>query len=167
MEHPKNKILITAEAVSKVNLWKSSGNKVVFTNGCFDILHKGHADYLFRAKALGDKLVVGVNTDNSVKRLGKSASRPLQDEQARAFILASLAAVDMVVLFDEDTPLELIKSLLPDILVKGADYKEEEIVGYKEVTSNGGEVKTLSFIEGYSTTNIENKIIESFKKGKL
>jgi D-glycero-beta-D-manno-heptose 1-phosphate adenylyltransferase len=165
MEHPKNKILTKEEAISKVKQWKTSGNKVVFTNGCFDILHKGHADYLYRAKNMGNKLVIGVNTDNSVRRQGKSTSRPLQDEQARAFILASLEAVDMVVLFDEDTPLELIKSLLPDILVKGADYKAEDIVGYKEVTSNGGEVKTLAFIDGYSTTSIENKIIEAHKRG--
>jgi D-glycero-beta-D-manno-heptose 1-phosphate adenylyltransferase len=165
MEHPKNKILSLEEAIATVKAWKTTGQKLVFTNGCFDILHKGHADYLYRAKSLGDKLVVGVNTDNSVRRQGKSASRPLQDEKARAFILASLAAVDLVVLFDEDTPLDLIKSLLPDILVKGADYKAEDIVGYKEVTSNGGEVKTLSFIEGYSTTNIENKIIEAHKCG--
>ena len=100
MEHPKNKILSLEEAVATVKTWKDSGQKVVFTNGCFDILHKGHADYLYRAKSLGDKLVVGVNTDNSVRRQGKSVSRPLQDEQARAFILASLAAVDLVVLVD-------------------------------------------------------------------
>jgi rfaE bifunctional protein nucleotidyltransferase chain/domain len=137
---------------------KNQHKSIVFTNGCFDILHKGHVDYLAKAADKGDCLIVGVNTDFSVKRLGKSLSRPIQDEDSRAYLIASLESVSIVVLFNDDTPIQLITSILPHVLVKGADYKPESIVGYKEVVENGGRVETIAFIDGYSTTAIENKI---------
>jgi rfaE bifunctional protein nucleotidyltransferase chain/domain len=129
----------------------------VFTNGCFDLLHLGHVDYLEKARQLGDKLVLGLNTDTSIKRL-KGEERPLQDEMARARIMASLLFVDAVVLFSEDTPYELIKLVQPDILVKGDDYTPDTIVGADIVKAKGGEVKTVSLVKGYSTTNIVAKI---------
>jgi D-glycero-beta-D-manno-heptose 1-phosphate adenylyltransferase len=137
--------------------WKALGQKIVFTNGCFDLLHLGHVDYLEKAKQLGDKLVLGLNTDASISRI-KGADRPLQDEVSRARVMASLSFVDAVVLFDNDTPLELIKAVLPDILVKGDDYSITQIVGHEIVLANGGEVKTVPLVKGYSTTNIINKI---------
>ncbi len=140
---------------------KAKGKSIVFTNGCFDILHKGHVDYLAKAANKGDCLIVGVNTDESVKRLGKAPSRPIQDENARAFLIAALHSVSAVILFNEDTPLELINAIVPNVLVKGADYKPQDIVGYDIVTKNGGSVETIDFIEGYSTTAIENKIKNS------
>jgi len=147
-------------------VWKFKGDKIVFTNGCFDIIHRGHIDYLAKASDLGGQLIVGINSDASVKRLGKSISRPLQDEQTRALILASLHFVSGVIIFDEETPLDLISFLKPDVLVKGADYDATEldkenkkyIVGSDDVKANGGEVKTIAFLEGFSTTAIENKI---------
>ena len=138
----------------------SRNERIVFTNGCFDLLHLGHVDYLAKAKDLGERLIIGVNTDSSVKRL-KGEHRPLQDENSRLHILAALQSVDAVVLFDEDTPYELIKEIEPDILVKGADYKIENIVGYDIVVSRGGSVQTIEFIEGYSTTLIEKRILNS------
>lgn len=140
---------------------KDQNKKLVFTNGCFDILHAGHVTYLNQARELGDALVLGLNSDDSVRRQGKSLSRPLQNETGRSLVMAALACVDAVVIFDEDTPLELIKLLQPDVLVKGADYAIENIVGAAEVLANGGEVKTLSFLEGYSTTAIEKKILKA------
>ena len=140
---------------SPFSVFRSQGLKVVFTNGCFDILHRGHVEYLSKAADMGDVLVVGLNTDASVKRL-KGEGRPINDEQARALVLASLSFVDAVVLFDEDTPYELIKAIRPDVLVKGADYKPEEIVGYDIVTSYGGKVETVPLVEGYSTTQLLN-----------
>jgi D-glycero-beta-D-manno-heptose 1-phosphate adenylyltransferase len=137
--------------------WRALGQKVVFTNGCFDLLHLGHVDYLEKARQLGDKLVLGLNTDASISRI-KGADRPLQDEVSRARVMASLSFVDAVVLFDNDTPLELIKAVLPDILVKGDDYSITQIVGHEIVLANGGEVKTVPLVKGYSTTNIINKI---------
>ncbi len=163
MRHPKSKILSLEDAVKIIAAQKTFGKRVVFTNGCFDILHRGHLEYLMEARQLGDFLLVGVNSDNSVRRLGKSPSRPLQDEQGRALAIASLYFVDLVIIFDEDTPHKLISTILPDILVKGADYNPEDIVGYKEVTDNGGTVKTIPFIEGYSTTSIEQKILKENK----
>ena len=130
---------------------------MVFTNGCFDILHYGHLHYLIQARELGDRLIIGLNSDASVSRL-KGEHRPIQDLRTRQMMLASLEFVDAVVLFEEDTPLNLIKNLLPDILVKGGDYSPETIVGAKEVRDSGGEVKVLSFIPGYSTSSIEQKI---------
>src|SRR5688572_25525204 len=142
--------------------WRNQNEKVVFTNGCFDLLHLGHIDYLEKARQLGSKLVVGVNTDASVSRL-KGPSRPLQDEMSRARIMASLLFVDAVVLFDEETPYELIKSIVPDILVKGDDYAIQNIAGHDIVLTSGGEVKTISLVKGYSTSNIVRKIEEQLK----
>ena len=132
--------------------------KIVFTNGVFDLLHLGHIDYLSKAKDLGNFLVVGVNSDASAKRLGKGENRPIKDEVSRTTIMAALRFVDMVIIFDEDTPYEIIKLVQPDILVKGADYKPEEIVGYDVVTAKRGSVVTIEFLPGYSTTAIEKKI---------
>lgn len=153
----KDKIKDWAAAKSQVNEWKSVGESIVFTNGCFDLLHYGHIHYLAEAKALGNKLIIGLNSKKSVQRL-KGKHRPINDDLTRSHLLASLEFVDMVVFFEEDTPLDLITLLLPNILVKGGDYKAEEIVGYDIVTQNDGKVNILSFIEGYSTTNIEKKI---------
>jgi rfaE bifunctional protein nucleotidyltransferase chain/domain len=138
---------------SQLDIWRSQGLKIVFTNGCFDLLHRGHVEYLAKAADKGDVLVVGLNTDASVRRL-KGESRPINDETDRATVLASLNCVDAVVLFDEDTPYELIKAVRPDVLVKGADYKPEDIVGYDIVTSYGGTVETVDLVEGYSTTGM-------------
>lgn len=149
----QNKILTTEEAVRQVNRWKLSGKKFAFTNGVFDILHKGHLFSLSQAAAEADYLIVGLNADASVKRL-KGESRPVNDQGARALILASLIMVDVVVTFEQDTPLELICMLMPDVLVKGGDYTIEQIAGAKEVMGNGGRVVINTLVEGYSTTNI-------------
>jgi rfaE bifunctional protein nucleotidyltransferase chain/domain len=157
-----DKIYPNAEAISfKIKEWKDAGLNIVFTNGCFDILHKGHVSYLASSADLGDKLIVGLNSDASVQRLNKSPNRPFQDEDSRAHVLASLSFIDGVVIFNEDTPLNLITSILPEVLVKGADYKIEDIVGAQEVLGNGGQVKTIEFINGYSTSAIEQKILNS------
>lgn len=154
----QNKILNNStEFNALLDDWRANNYKIVFTNGCFDLLHRGHVDYLTKARDLGDKLFLGLNTDASVSKL-KGEHRPIQDEQSRMHIMASLQCVDAVILFDEETPYELIKSVQPDILVKGADYKPENIVGYDIVTAKGGEVITIEFLEGYSTTSIEKKI---------
>jgi rfaE bifunctional protein nucleotidyltransferase chain/domain len=150
------KIMSPEAALAQRKTWKENGEKLVFTNGCFDLLHLGHVDYLERAAALGQRLLIGLNTDASVSRL-KGPARPLNDEYARARVLAALGFVDAVVLFGEETPRELIALLLPDVLVKGADYKVEDIAGAKEVLAAGGEVQTLTFVEGYSTTGIIQK----------
>jgi rfaE bifunctional protein nucleotidyltransferase chain/domain len=157
MEKSADKIRIVSEARKKVAEWKSKGERVVFTNGCFDILHLGHVDYLEKARNLGDHLVVGLNTDASVSRF-KGLERPIQDENSRARVISSLQFVDMVVLFDEDTPKELITSLVPDVLVKGSDYLAENIVGADVVKMAGGEVTTLDFVPGYSTSKVIEKI---------
>ena len=156
-----NKIQTIKEAQNTVKQWKGQGLQLVFTNGCFDILHAGHVSYLSRAKELGDRLILGLNSDDSVQRMEKSPNRPLQSETSRSMVMAGLESVDLVVIFNEDTPLELIKTLQPNVLVKGADYKIEDIVGGKEVISWGGSVKTIPFLEGYSTTAIEQKILNS------
>lgn len=132
--------------------------KIVFTNGVFDILHTGHVDYLSKARDLGDILVLGLNTDASVKRLNKGPERPVNNEVARATVLGALECVDHIILFDEDTPYELIKAIQPDILVKGSDYTAENIVGYDIVKAKGGKVITIELSQGFSTTNIINKI---------
>jgi len=137
--------------------WRGQGLKTVFTNGCFDLLHLGHVDYLEKARNLGDRLILGLNTDASVRRF-KGKNRPLQDQLSRSRIVASLQFVDMVVLFDEDTPIDLISLLVPDVLVKGSDYLAENIVGSNIVKKVGGEVKTIKFLEGFSTTKIIEKI---------
>ncbi len=142
---------------NKVAAWKSEGKKVIFTNGVFDLLHIGHITYMAKAAELGDKLIIGLNADASVKRI-KGDDRPVNDQNSRALLLAALFFVDAVVLFEEDTPQQLIATLLPDILVKGADYSIENIVGAKEVIANGGEVKTINFVEGHSSTSIIQKI---------
>ena len=139
--------------------FRQTMDKLVFTNGCFDILHAGHVDYLQNARQLGDGLLVGLNNDESVRKL-KGDSRPIVDERARAMVLAALESVDTVVLFKEETPGRLIDQVQPDVLVKGGDYLAEEIVGYQTVTTKGGTVKVLPFLEGYSTTNIIKKIKE-------
>lgn len=157
-----DKIFSREGLLHQVQAWKQAGQRLVFTNGCFDILHLGHVDYLEKARGLGDKLIVGVNTDASVSRL-KGPSRPLQDEMSRARIMASLLFTDAVVLFDEETPYELIKSVLPDILVKGDDYAVGNIVGYDLVIKNGGQVKTIELVKGYSTSNVVAKIINQIK----
>lgn len=144
----------------QVKAWQNTGDKVVFTNGCFDLLHRGHVDYLAKAADCGQRLIIGVNTDASVSKL-KGPNRPIQDEQSRLQILASLQCVDAVILFDEETPYELISLLQPDVLVKGSDYTPENIVGYDVVTAKGGEVKTIDFIPGFSTSGIERKIKNS------
>lgn len=144
----------------QVKAWQNAGDKVVFTNGCFDLLHRGHVDYLAKAADCGQRLIIGVNTDASVSKL-KGQNRPIQDEQSRLQILASLQCVDAVILFDEETPYELISLLQPDVLVKGSDYTPENIVGYDVVTAKGGEVKTIDFIPGFSTSSIERKIKNS------
>ena len=147
------------ESIKKlVAFWKFSDQKIVFTNGCFDLLHYGHIDYLSKAASLGDKLVVGLNTDASTSRL-KGPARPVNDEKSRLHIMASLFFVNAVILFDEPTPIGLIRIVEPDILVKGGDYRPEQIVGYEEVTRRGGEVVVLDFVPGYSTTALEKKII--------
>ena len=141
--------------------WKSSRSTVVFTNGVFDILHRGHAEYLAKAKALGDRLIVGVNSDASVKRI-KGPLRPVVGEEDRAFLVSQLVPVDAVCLFSEETPYELIKSLLPDVLVKGADWKVDDVVGKDVVEKAGGKVLTLPFVPDRSTTNIIGRIGELY-----
>ncbi len=157
MEAVKHKIKSRELAEKAVKEWKSKGEKVVFTNGCFDLLHLGHVDYLEKARFLGNRLVVGLNTDSSVSRF-KGPDRPVQDQQSRARVLASLQFVDLVVFFDEDTPASLIAALIPDVLVKGSDYLAENIVGAEVVKKNGGEVITIDFVSGYSTSRIIEKI---------
>lgn len=153
----RSKIIQQDDLKPILNRWRFKDQKIVFTNGCFDILHLGHLEYLASAADLANKLVIGLNTDQSVRRQGKGANRPLQDENSRALVLAALHFVDLVILFEEDTPLELIRQVQPDVLVKGADYAIEDIVGHEVVQAKGGEVKTISFIEGYSTTSIIEK----------
>lgn len=156
-----DKIKDLQSLIEFVNESKLNNKKIVFTNGCFDLLHKGHVDYLSKARDKGDVLIVGVNTDSSVKRLGKSSSRPIQSEESRMYILAGLESVSAVVLFDEDTPYELIKKIIPNVLVKGADYSIDKIVGADIVLENNGSVETIDFIQGYSTSAIERKILDS------
>lgn len=155
IEQIQNKIVSREQLVEHL---KSRGDqRVVFTNGCFDLVHRGHVDYLSRARDLGDLLILGLNSDASVRRL-KGPSRPIVDEKSRALLLAAFQFIDYVVLFEEDTPYELIKAAQPDILVKGGDYKPEDIVGYDIVKQRGGQVVTIDFVPGFSTTNIVEKL---------
>ena len=154
----EDKIVDWSKAKAIINGWKKAGDKIVFTNGCFDILHLGHVDYLEKARLIGDKLVLALNTDASVKRQSKGPERPINDQTSRARLLASLFFVDLVVFFEEETPYDIIAYLLPDILVKGDDYSVENIVGADIVINNGGVVKTVPLVKGYSTTSIINKI---------
>jgi len=153
----KHKIRTLEELQTYRQKWKDEDEKVVFTNGCFDILHLGHIDYLEKARQKGTRLIVGLNSDASVKRL-KGKNRPVNPEYARARLLAALQFTDAILIFEEDTPLNLITTLLPDILVKGSDYSIENIVGAKEVMANGGVVETIDFVEGYSTTQTIEKL---------
>lgn len=157
LNQSSHKIKNLEDALLQRKVWKDQHQKVVFTNGCFDILHLGHIDYLEKAKQLGDQMIVGLNTDQSVSKL-KGPHRPINNEYARARLLAALEFVDLVVLFSEDTPLEIIKMLEPDVLIKGNDYSIDTIVGAKEVIANGGEVKTIDLVPDYSTTNTIAKI---------
>jgi len=145
---------------TQVEQWKLASNKVVFTNGCFDIIHRGHIEVLARTADLGDKLVIGLNSDQSIQKL-KGENRPIIDEQSRAILLAALSFVDAIVLFSEDTPLKLINALLPDVLAKGGDYEIETIVGHEIVQKNGGKVKLVPFLDGFSSTTIIDKIKKS------
>lgn len=153
----EEKIMTAEAAVKKIAQWRLLGKKTAFTNGCFDILHRGHIYSLTQAAAEADYLIVGLNADVSTKKL-KGANRPINDESSRALLLASLTMVDAVVIFTEETPLELIKMLLPDVLVKGGDYTIEQIAGSKEVIANGGRVVINNIVEGFSTTGIIEKI---------
>lgn len=157
MLQTSNKIVDLTQAKSIRAQWKSQNEQVVFTNGCFDILHLGHVDYLEKAKNTGSKMIVGVNSDASVRTL-KGPERPVNTEYARARILAALEFVDMVIIFGEETPFELISDLLPDILVKGDDYTLDTIVGAKEVIAHGGSVQTIPLVPSYSTTGIIQKL---------
>jgi D-glycero-beta-D-manno-heptose 1-phosphate adenylyltransferase len=165
-EHMQHKIVDLTGAVRQVEMWKLKANKVVFTNGCFDILHQGHVTYLAGAAQFGSKLVVGLNSDSSVKKQGKGDNRPVNSEEARAIVLAGLGCVDMVVIYDDETPLEVIKMLEPAVIAKGADYDANEtdtsskkyIVGSKEVKANGGEVVAIPLVDGFSTTAIIEKM---------
>ena len=152
------KIIEIDKLESSIADLKRDGLKIVFTNGCFDILHLGHIDYLSRAASFGDILIIGVNTDESVKRL-KGSGRPINDESSRAQLLAALEFVDAVVLFNDKTPIELIKTITPDILAKGGDYKAEDVVGYEHVITSGGEMRIIDFLPGYSTSSIIQKIL--------
>ncbi|MEO6038653.1 MAG: D-glycero-beta-D-manno-heptose 1-phosphate adenylyltransferase [Saprospiraceae bacterium] len=156
----ESKIQTTEELTGTIAKWRAAGEKIVFTNGCFDLLHYGHLHYLAQARDLADRLVVGLNSAASVRRL-KGPNRPINDELTRTHLLAALEVVDAVVVFEEDTPLHLIQLLLPDLLVKGGDWQPEQIVGSAEVLANGGQVRSLPFVTGYSTTNIEQKILSS------
>ncbi|MBL1279752.1 MAG: adenylyltransferase/cytidyltransferase family protein [Fluviicola sp.] len=161
-QYIQNKILSNEEAKRRIATWRLKGDKIVFTNGCFDILHKGHVSYLAQSSEKGNRLVVALNTDASVKRQGKGDDRPINDNDARAMVLASLGFVDLIVFFDDDTPLSVIKELQPDVLVKGADYdpcetdanSKKYIVGSDVVKKNGGEVIAIPLVEGFSTTGI-------------
>lgn len=161
MKETAQKILSIEDAKQRVLEWKREGKRIVFTNGCFDIVHLGHIDYLEKARALGDKLVLGLNTDASVSAL-KGPARPVVDEKARARLVAAMEFVDAVILFSEPTPLQLIQTISPDILVKGDDYTVENIVGADFVISNGGEVMTIPLVKGYSTSTIIEKIRRAF-----
>ncbi len=154
-----SKIFDQQGLMDQLTLWRENGDCIVFTNGCFDILHAGHIQYLEAAAALGDRLIVAVNDDASVQRL-KGMTRPINILDSRLYLLASLSCMDGVVPFSEDTPLEIIKMIKPDILVKGGDYTPETIVGAEEVVRWGGKVEVIPFVDGFSTSSVESKILE-------
>ena len=163
MSHLKDinsKIYNIDTLTTQVEQWKKSGNKIVFTNGCFDIIHRGHIEVLASTADLGNKLIIGLNSDQSIQNI-KGEGRPIIDEQSRAILLAALSFVDAIILFSQDTPLKLIGALLPDVLAKGGDYEIENIVGHEIVQQNGGKVKLVPFIDGYSSTSIIKKIKNS------
>lgn len=157
LELINSKILKGQKLYQMLNIWRFTDQKIVFTNGCFDLLHLGHIDYLSKAADMGNRLIIGLNSDISTTNL-KGSSRPITDEVSRASLLASLFFVDAVILFDEETPLNLIAKVKPNVLVKGADYSIDQIVGADLVIASGGSVKTIEYLPGYSTTSIENKI---------
>lgn len=157
IDHIQSRILDLPSLERNLAIWRFHGDRIVFTNGCFDILHLGHIGYLSQAADLGDVLIIGLNSDDSVRRL-KGKNRPVNNENARALVLASLSFVTAVVLFGEETPYELIRTVQPDILVKGGDYRIEEIVGYDIVTGKGGQVVTLDYLPGYSSSQLIEKI---------
>ena len=161
MSTTANKIMSWEAGAEAARAWQTEGKKIVFTNGCFDIVHLGHIDYLEKARALGDKLVLGLNTDASVSKL-KGPLRPVVNEYARARLMAALSFVDTVILFGEPTPLELIQTICPDILVKGDDYTVDNIVGADFVVERGGAVITVPLVKGYSTTSLIEKIKNSY-----
>lgn len=152
------KIFTREHLVRQVLVWKFLGKRIVFTNGVFDLLHHGHIYSLSQAAQEGDILIVGINADSSVKRLNKGPERPINDQQSRAILMASMIMVDAVVIFEEDTPYELILSLMPDVLVKGGDYRVEQVVGHREVLENGGQVIINPIVEGFSTTGIVKRV---------
>ena len=152
-----DKIISLEELKARIESWKANGEKIVFTNGCFDILHRGHVEVLVKTADLGDKLIIGLNSDSSIKKL-KKENRPIVDEKSRALLLAAFSFVDAIVLFSEQTPINLIAEIKPDILAKGGDYEIQEIVGHNIVQGNGGEVITIPLTEGFSSTNIIDKI---------
>tara|TARA_B100001059_G_C17548655_1_gene434123 strand:- start:34 stop:525 length:492 start_codon:yes stop_codon:yes gene_type:complete len=155
-----SKIFSLDKLKNQVNSWKQAGEEVVFTNGCFDIIHRGHIEVLAQTADLGDRLIIGLNSDTSIKKI-KEKDRPIINEDSRAILLAALSFVDAIILFSEDTPINLIRTLVPDILAKGGDYKIETIVGHEIVQENGGEVILVPFIDGFSSTNIIEKIKKS------
>lgn len=157
MELQNPKLYSLEEMAVQRKRWRETGDQVVFTNGCFDILHAGHVYYLQEARRQGDRLIVGLNSDQSLVTLGKR-DQPIQPEEDRAFVLGGLESVDAIVIFEEETPAILVDTLIPDILVKGADYSEEEIVGAHTVTSHGGKVMTIPLLSGRSTTIIAQRI---------
>lgn len=159
LEQIKNKIVLADDLRAIMDKEQAAGRKFAFSNGCFDLVHQGHIDYLSKSRDLADYLIIGLNSDASVRRL-KGARRPINDEYSRALMLASFVFVDYVVLFADDTPYNLIKTLQPDILIKGSDYKVEDIVGYDIVTARGGKVATLDFVPGFSTSLIEQRILQ-------
>lgn len=157
LEQITNKIVDLAQAQEIVDLWRSQGEKVVFTNGCFDIIHKGHVFYLAQARDLGTKLIVGLNTDESIRAL-KGKNRPVKELESRALTLAAFGCIDLVIPFAEETPKKLIETLVPQVLVKGSDYSVETIVGADVVLAGGGSVQTIDFVKGFSSTNYCNKM---------
>ena len=157
ISHLRSKILSFSTLEKQLKKWRKANEKIVFTNGCFDLLHFGHVDYLAKARDLGSRLVVGLNTDASIKRL-KGSSRPINDEQSRVALLAGMAYIDAVVLFDEETPIKLISIIKPDFLVKGGDYEVKNIVGHEIVLSNNGKVCTIDFVDGYSSSALIEKV---------
>jgi D-glycero-beta-D-manno-heptose 1-phosphate adenylyltransferase len=159
----QQKIWSRDEAASRAAQLRAEGKRIVFTNGVFDILHAGHVSYLADAAALGDFLILGLNSDDSVRRLGKSPARPLQSEKSRALVIAALQSIGAVIIFDEDTPAALISEINPHVLVKGADYAVAQIAGADVVLANGGQVLTIPLLQGYSTTSIEQKILRENK----
>lgn len=160
VKHLQTKILSFTALEGQLEKWRNTNQKIVFTNGCFDLLHFGHVDYLAKARDLGDRLVVGLNTDGSIKRI-KGVARPINNEESRAALLAGMTYVDAVVLFDEETPINLVSMVMPDVLVKGGDYSIKEIVGHEIVLNNKGKVCTIDFVEGYSSSVLIEKIKNS------